>query len=71
MRISTARQLDRRLILGSVAFGIGWGLAGFCPGPAVVSLGAGYGKAVVFAIAMLAGMALYEAVERAGRPRRK
>ena len=59
-----ARDLDRRLVLGSTIFGIGWGLAGFCPGPALVSLGSGQDKAVVFTLAMLAGMAIYEAVER-------
>lgn len=58
------RGIDARLILGSVTFGIGWGLAGFCPGPAVVASGAGYDKAVVFVIAMLAGMVAYEFTER-------
>ena len=64
MHIPTARHVDRRLVLGSVAFGAGWGLAGFCPGPALVAFGAGYDKAVVFVIAMLAGMALFEIAER-------
>ncbi|MFI4953025.1 MAG: DUF6691 family protein, partial [Burkholderiales bacterium] len=45
MHLPTARQIDRRLVLGSVAFGVGWGLAGFCPGPALVALGAGHVKA--------------------------
>lgn len=58
------RRIDARLILGSATFGIGWGLAGFCPGPAVVAFGAGYDKAVVFVIAMLAGMVAYEVTER-------
>jgi uncharacterized protein len=58
------RGIDARLILGSVMFGVGWGLAGFCPGPAVVAFGAGYDKAVVFVIAMLAGMVMYELTER-------
>lgn len=70
MHIPTARDIDRRLILGSLAFGTGWGLAGYCPGPAIVSLGAGYDKAVVFFVAMLAGMALFEIAERMGRPRK-
>jgi uncharacterized membrane protein YedE/YeeE len=52
------------LVLGSLLFGIGWGLAGFCPGPALVALGAGYGKAVAFVIAMLAGMLVFEWAER-------
>ena len=64
MRLPVERHIDRRLVLGSLAFGTGWGLAGFCPGPAVVSLGAGQDKAVVFVIAMLAGMALYEIAEK-------
>lgn len=64
MQVPADRRIDRRLILGSLAFGTGWGLAGFCPGPALVALGAGYDKAVVFAIAMLAGMALFEIAER-------
>ena len=64
MHLPAARQIDLRLVLGSLAFGTGWGLAGFCPGPAIVSLGAGQDKAVVFVIAMLAGMALYEIAEK-------
>ncbi len=53
-----------RLILGSAAFGIGWGLAGFCPGPALVALGAGYAKAWGFVAAMLAGMIVFELFQR-------
>ena len=64
MHLPTARRIDRRLVLGSLVFGIGWGLAGYCPGPAVVSVGMGYGKAIVFVVAMLAGMGIYELVER-------
>ncbi len=64
MHLPAERQIDRRLVLGSLAFGTGWGLVGFCPGPAIVSLGAGQDKAVVFVIAMLAGMALYEIAEK-------
>jgi uncharacterized membrane protein YedE/YeeE len=63
MRLPTARQIDRRLVLGSVLFGVGWGVAGFCPGPALVALGMGEAKAVVFVLAMLAGMGLFEIVE--------
>ena len=64
IHIPSARQIDRRLVLGSLVFGAGWGLAGFCPGPALVSFGAGYDKAAVFTLAMLTGMALFEAFER-------
>jgi uncharacterized membrane protein YedE/YeeE len=71
MRLPTARQIDWRLLLGSLVFGAGWGLAGFCPGPAIVSLGAGQDKAVVFVIAMLAGMAAYELAEARLRARGK
>ncbi|UUC91656.1 MULTISPECIES: YeeE/YedE family protein [Comamonas] len=63
MQLPTARQIDRRLVLGSLAFGVGWGIAGFCPGPAIVSLGAGEPKAVVFVLAMLAGMGAFEWLE--------
>ncbi|MFS8933937.1 Conserved hypothetical protein, transmembrane, signal [Cupriavidus taiwanensis] len=59
-----------RLLLGSAAFGTGWGLAGFCPGPALVALGAGYAKAWGFVAAMLAGMALFEVAEAVTRRRR-
>mgnify|MGYP006430978297 FL=1 len=64
MRLPTARGLDRRLILGSLTFGVGWGLAGFCPGPALVALGAGESKALVFVAAMLAGMGLFELADK-------
>jgi len=63
MKLPTARQIDRRLVTGSVLFGIGWGIAGFCPGPALVALGMGEAKAAVFVVAMLAGMGLFELLE--------
>jgi uncharacterized protein len=66
MLLPSDRRLDRPLVLGSLLFGIGWGLAGFCPGPALVALGAGYAKAVVFVVAMLAGMLIFEWAERMG-----
>jgi uncharacterized membrane protein YedE/YeeE len=64
MHLPAARGIDRRLVLGSAAFGIGWGMAGFCPGPALVSLGTGNLKAVVFVLAMLGGMGIYEFLQR-------
>lgn len=64
IRIPASRTLDRRLMLGSLGFGVGWGLAGFCPGPALVAAGALVPKALVFVAAMLAGMALFEVLER-------
>ena len=63
LHLPTATQIDRRLVLGSVVFGVGWGLSGFCPAPAIVVYGAGYFKAVVFVLAMIAGMGIYEIVE--------
>ena len=64
MRMPTATQVDRRLVGGGLLFGIGWGIAGFCPGPALVALGMGELKALAFVAAMLAGMGLYELLER-------
>ncbi|MFZ6675352.1 DUF6691 family protein [Undibacterium sp. Xuan67W] len=56
--------IDRRLVAGSLLFGAGWGLAGICPGPAIVLLGAGVAKGLVFVVAMLAGMGLFNWLER-------
>lgn len=67
MRLPSARHIDRRLVLGSVLFGIGWGVAGFCPGPALVALGMGEPKALVFVAAMLVGMGVFELLERRKR----
>src|ERR1700761_112975 len=69
MQLPTKRTLDRRLLAGGLLFGAGWGLAGFCPGPAIVALGLGSGRAVVFVVAMLAGMGLFELIDsRRRRP---
>jgi uncharacterized membrane protein YedE/YeeE len=65
MRLPASRDIDLRLLVGAGLFGIGWGLAGFCPGPAVVALASGAGSAWIFALAMLAGMALFELLPRA------
>lgn len=64
MQLPTSRDIDKRLIGGSLLFGAGWGLAGFCPGPAIVSVGAGQPKAIVFTLAMLIGMVVFEMLER-------
>ncbi|MDA5543886.1 MULTISPECIES: DUF6691 family protein [Yersinia] len=64
LQLPTSTRIDRRLIGGSVLFGIGWGLAGICPGPALVLLGAGIYKGVIFAAAMVAGMAIFSLIER-------
>ncbi|GGD01506.1 YeeE/YedE family protein [Undibacterium terreum] len=70
MQWPTASGIDRRLVLGSLMFGIGWGLAGICPGPAMVLLGSsnsGSGKALVFVVAMLLGMLVFELLQRPTR----
>ncbi|TMH11851.1 MAG: YeeE/YedE family protein [Betaproteobacteria bacterium] len=64
MKLPTARQIDRRLVGGSLLFGIGWGIAGFCPGPSLVALGMAEPKALVFVAAMLVGMGGFELLER-------
>ena len=58
MHLPVPSQIDRPLVLGSLIFGVGWGLAGFCPGPAIVAIGAGQPKALVFVVAMVLGLAL-------------
>ena len=63
MQLPTKTSIDRRLVIGALLFGAGWGLAGFCPGPAIVALGLGEAKAAVFVAAMLAGMGLFELVD--------
>jgi uncharacterized protein len=64
MRLPTSTRIDRRLVLGSLAFGAGWGLAGYCPGPALASLLSGSTKPVLFTLAMVCGMGLFELFER-------
>jgi len=64
MQLPTTKHVDRRLVVGSLAFGIGWGLSGFCPGPALLATAAGYGKALAFVCAMAVGMTIHGVVER-------
>jgi uncharacterized membrane protein YedE/YeeE len=64
LHLPKSSDIDRRLVVGGLVFGAGWGLAGFCPGPALVSLGAGQPKAAVFVAAMLAGMYVFELLEQ-------
>tara|TARA_R110000822_G_scaffold49716_24_gene130401 strand:- start:9537 stop:9956 length:420 start_codon:yes stop_codon:yes gene_type:complete len=64
MNLPDNRRIDRRLVLGAVIFGAGWGVAGFCPGPAVVALGTGMPQALLFVVAMLAGMLLFKLYDR-------
>ena len=67
LHLPTSSDIDKRLILGALLFGAGWGLAGFCPGPGIVSMAAGQPKAAVFVVAMLAGMLVFEWMDRLGR----
>jgi uncharacterized protein len=64
--LPTGQELDLRIIAGPAIFGVGWGLAGFCPGPALTALGFGSPAAVIFVAAMLAGMLFARWL--AGRP---
>jgi hypothetical protein len=63
IQLPTNRVIDKRLVLGSLAFGIGWGLVGICPAPAFVLLGVGSSKGIIFVIAMVIGMGIYELLE--------
>lgn len=64
MKMPASRDIDSRLVVGSAVFGIGWGVAGFCPGPGLVAFGMGEIKALVFVLAMLAGMGAFELLQR-------
>jgi len=64
LQLPATREIDGRLAGGSILFGIGWGLAGICPGPALVLLGAGMSKGAVFVLAMLCGMVVFELLQR-------
>ena len=64
MQLPTVSNLDKSLLVGSLAFGVGWGISGFCPGPAIVSAATGQPKAWIFVAAMVVGMALYSMIEQ-------
>jgi uncharacterized membrane protein YedE/YeeE len=66
MHLPTANRIDRRLILGAIIFGAGWGLAGFCPGPALASLLFAGIKPLIFVASMLGGMAVFELISLRG-----
>lgn len=66
--LPTRKDVDLRLLAGSALFGVGWGLGGYCPGPALVSLGGGIFPALVFVVAMVAGMWLETLVPQAVTP---
>ena len=64
LQLPKSSEIDKRLVLGGLTFGAGWGLAGFCPGPGIVSMASGEVKAAVFVAAMMAGMMIFEIAER-------
>jgi uncharacterized membrane protein YedE/YeeE len=64
LRFPTTNQMDKPLVIGSLLFGAGWGLGGFCPGPALVSMADGQSKAMLFVAAMLVGMLGFELMDR-------
>ena len=68
IQLPTSRIIDKRLVLGSLVFGIGWGLVGICPAPAFVLLGAGSMKGIIFVITMVIGMGIYELLEARKKP---
>ena len=63
-RLPTRNDIDSRLIIGALVFGLGWGLAGFCPGPAIVGLVSGIPAVFVFVASMLVGIYAYRFVSR-------
>jgi uncharacterized membrane protein YedE/YeeE len=65
------KDITARLLVGAAVFGVGWGLAGYCPGPAIASVGAGVLPAVSFAVAMLVGMLVHQAVHERTASRRQ
>lgn len=67
LHLPNADDIDKPLLIGALLFGAGWGLAGFCPGPAIVSMAAGEPKALLFVVAMLAGMGIFEVTDRLSR----
>jgi uncharacterized membrane protein YedE/YeeE len=70
LNFPTNRDIDSPLVIGSLLFGIGWGLAGICPGPALVLLGSANTQGIIFVVAMLAGMGVFELFNRLQQQRK-
>ena len=68
LHLPKSNQIDKPLVIGAVLFGAGWGLAGFCPGPGLVSLASGQVKGFLFDVFMVIGMQLFEMFNRRGFP---
>lgn len=64
MQMPTNQLIDKKLVFGSALFGIGWGLAGICPGPGIVLLGVGEIKGLVFVSALLLGVLIFRLIDR-------
>ncbi|MCP4327036.1 MAG: YeeE/YedE family protein [Alphaproteobacteria bacterium] len=64
LKLPTRRDIDHRLVIGAVLFGVGWGLAGFCPGPALAALSTGLPDVFAFVVAMVAGMLVFRLLSR-------
>jgi uncharacterized membrane protein YedE/YeeE len=64
MQLPSSKVIDIRLMAGSLAFGAGWGIAGFCPAPAIVSAATGQWQAIVFTLAMIAGFYVFAVIEK-------
>lgn len=62
-QVPTNRQIDGRLLLGASLFGLGWGLSGLCPAPALVNIATGLSDVLIFVVAMLAGMWLFHRLQ--------
>ena len=67
LQITKQTVIDKKLVFGSLIFGVGWGVAGFCPGPGLVSLGMGYFEGFIFVIAMIAGMLIFQLIQKERR----
>ncbi|HEQ1857737.1 TPA: YeeE/YedE family protein [Providencia alcalifaciens] len=64
LQIPTSKIIDKKLVIGSVLFGLGWGLGGICPGPAILLTGMGLTQGILFTLAMIAGMAIFQLFQR-------
>jgi len=62
-QLPTSRKIDRRLVGGAIIFGLGWGLAGYCPGPAITGLSSGALEPILFVVAMICGSQLARIVK--------